>query len=323
PSLTWRDVQHLIVRTAKISDLLNKGWKINGAGYHVHHKYGFGLLDAGRMLKAALKWKNLGPQKKCVVNYGAHLTKAIPARGSLKLNLTTNACMGTANAIDTLEHVQVTVTVSSICRGDLEISLTSPYGTKSKLLAVRLADESQAGLKDWTFMTVHLWGENPEGVWILTIADRANTVTACERSGDETTAGSITKYKITLWGTYRHEVPKREEELGSAQNGKNNQKLENIRNLVEKKHIDGQIAKDFINEYAKKVEAKDIPLKSSGAKLPANVKSTNAPSSNFGEVMLRFWYSQQNRTKNNVEDTRSWTAVKNDVRDADEAEAEY
>ncbi|GCB65051.1 hypothetical protein scyTo_0000370 [Scyliorhinus torazame] len=38
PSLTWRDVQHLIVRTAKMSDLMNKGWKINGAGYHIHHK---------------------------------------------------------------------------------------------------------------------------------------------------------------------------------------------------------------------------------------------------------------------------------------------
>ncbi|KAI4898720.1 hypothetical protein NFI96_006496 [Prochilodus magdalenae] len=36
PDLTWRDVQHLIAKTAKIPDPKEPGWTINGAGYHVH-----------------------------------------------------------------------------------------------------------------------------------------------------------------------------------------------------------------------------------------------------------------------------------------------
>lgn len=39
PELTWRDVQHLIAKTAKIPDPKEPGWNINAAGYHVHHRY--------------------------------------------------------------------------------------------------------------------------------------------------------------------------------------------------------------------------------------------------------------------------------------------
>ncbi|XP_072332746.1 PC3-like endoprotease variant B isoform X2 [Scyliorhinus torazame] len=325
PSLTWRDVQHLIVRTAKMSDLMNKGWKINGAGYHIHHKYGFGLLDAGRMLKAALKWKNLGPQRKCEVTFSPELQKAIPAKGSLTLNLTTNGCMGTANEIDALEHVQVTVNVSSICRGDLDISLISPFGTKSKLLAVRTADDSKFGLRNWTFMTIHFWGEKPEGVWIFIITDHANSVKRCKRRGTELTSGFLTKFKLTLWGTYKNELPKREQimELGSIQNGKNNQKLANIRKLVEQKQIDKRLTEDFLNENMRKVDADDIPFTWSEAKLPANEKSESFPSTPFGDVMLEFWYSQTNNTENGIQRTRSLPADKDVAQDVDETPAEY
>ncbi|CAB1443631.1 unnamed protein product [Pleuronectes platessa] len=43
PELTWRDVQHLIARTAKIPDPEEPGWNINAAGYHVHHSMSEGL----------------------------------------------------------------------------------------------------------------------------------------------------------------------------------------------------------------------------------------------------------------------------------------
>ena len=41
------------------------------------------------------------------------------------------------DAIDRLEHVQVILTLRNKRRGDLAISLTSPMGTKSKLLKRR------------------------------------------------------------------------------------------------------------------------------------------------------------------------------------------
>ncbi|XP_063404245.1 furin-like protease kpc-1 [Mytilus trossulus] len=65
--LTWRDVQHLIVRTSKpygfkdTYDIENK-WQRNGAGLSVHDKMGFGLMNAEAMVKQAIKWKTVPEQ---------------------------------------------------------------------------------------------------------------------------------------------------------------------------------------------------------------------------------------------------------------------
>merc|ERR1719242_2487926 len=57
PSLTWRDVQHIIVRTAKRANLKGDDWRGNGAGYNVSHAFGFGLMDAGKMVRLAREWQ--------------------------------------------------------------------------------------------------------------------------------------------------------------------------------------------------------------------------------------------------------------------------
>ncbi|KAL3872311.1 hypothetical protein ACJMK2_040244 [Sinanodonta woodiana] len=61
PQLTWRDVQHLIVRTSKKHDLLGRkyNWQINGANLSVHPVLGFGLMDAEAMVKTAQTWRNV------------------------------------------------------------------------------------------------------------------------------------------------------------------------------------------------------------------------------------------------------------------------
>merc|ERR1712096_503294 len=48
PSLTWRDIQHIVVRTAKVANLRAEDWAVNGAGLNVSHAFGFGLMDAGK-----------------------------------------------------------------------------------------------------------------------------------------------------------------------------------------------------------------------------------------------------------------------------------
>lgn len=49
PRLTWRDVQHLTVLTAKRNQLFDPSkqhlWHINGAGLEFNHLFGFGVLD--------------------------------------------------------------------------------------------------------------------------------------------------------------------------------------------------------------------------------------------------------------------------------------
>jgi hypothetical protein len=65
PNLTWRDVQHIIVHTAKLTSPVDDGWRTNGAGFHFNHKFGFGRLDADAMVETAKKWRGVGAQKQC------------------------------------------------------------------------------------------------------------------------------------------------------------------------------------------------------------------------------------------------------------------
>jgi furin len=70
PDLSYRDVMHLIARTARIPNIEDKeGWVVNGAGYHVNDKYGFGVMDVSQMLQEAQTWQNVGDRQKCVVDF--------------------------------------------------------------------------------------------------------------------------------------------------------------------------------------------------------------------------------------------------------------
>jgi hypothetical protein len=171
PNLTWRDVQHIVVNTAKKTSPLDEGWKKNGAGFEFNHKFGFGRLDALAMVLAGRKWKNVAPQHICKV-LGKQKNVPIPYRGEAIVQLRTTGCRGQKNEVKKVEHVDITVTLRHRRRGDLNITVVSPGGTTSNLLAPRKFDTSDKGLKDWSFMTVHLWGENPVGEWTLYVRDQ-------------------------------------------------------------------------------------------------------------------------------------------------------
>lgn len=177
PNLSWRDMQHILVKTTTKTSSCDPGWKKNGAGLHFNHKFGFGRVDANAMVEAAEKWKRVPEQHTCVV-LGSHSKKAagqIPTGKSLTLDLYSSGCHGKENRITKLEHVQLIVSLKHRRRGDLSIELTSPYGTKSQLLSTRRYDDSSSGLEEWTFMSVHFWGENPLGKWQITFKDNPDT----------------------------------------------------------------------------------------------------------------------------------------------------
>ncbi|KAF6037540.1 hypothetical protein EB796_004156 [Bugula neritina] len=67
PSLTWRDLQHIVVVTSKVPNSVEKGWTINGAGLHINDKFGYGAIDAAQMVQVAQTWNNVGPQHTCTV----------------------------------------------------------------------------------------------------------------------------------------------------------------------------------------------------------------------------------------------------------------
>lgn len=70
--------------------------------------------------------------------------------------------------------MEVLTNVNYTKRGILEIHLTSPSGTKVELLAPRKLDDSTEGFNNWTFMSVMTWGENPDGIWTLSVSDNVS-----------------------------------------------------------------------------------------------------------------------------------------------------
>lgn len=89
---------------------------------------------------------------------------------SLFLKITTTACKGTDTEVNYLEHVQAVISANASRRGDLEMFLTSPMGTRSMILSKRANDDDHRdGFTKWPFMTTHTWGEYPQGTWILEV----------------------------------------------------------------------------------------------------------------------------------------------------------
>lgn len=91
---------------------------------------------------------------------------------SLILKISTNACKDAETAVNYLEHVQAVISVNASRRGDLEMFLTSPMGTKSMILSKRVNDDDHRdGFTKWPFMTTHNWGEYPQGTWTLEVRE--------------------------------------------------------------------------------------------------------------------------------------------------------
>ncbi|AWO97067.1 putative proprotein convertase subtilisin/kexin type 5-like [Scophthalmus maximus] len=163
--------------------------------------YGFGLLDAGLMVQQAALFNAVAPQRRCTQDVTLDPSRILSPGGGISVDIQSEACRGRTNEISSLEHVQVRVSVSAACRGDLSISLESPGGTVSLLLDARPNDASAAGLKNWTLMTVHCWGEGPRGLWTLRVTDRRGTVRSCARPSEEEAAGALLAVTLVLYGT--------------------------------------------------------------------------------------------------------------------------
>ncbi|KFD65974.1 hypothetical protein M514_03148 [Trichuris suis] len=226
PNLTWRDMQHIVVRTSNPTALLKiSGWTTNGAGrkgvtrlsqgvsftfvdFTVSSKFGYGIMDAEKMILLAKRWKTVPPQHTCTFTYDMDYPIPLIGMFSQNFSLKVDDCALGAR-IRYLEHVQVILSVKFSRRGDLRIFILSPMGTRSELLPVRPHDDSKLGIEKWPFMSVQQWGENPEGTWVLTIE---NTRSLLQH-------GSFEEWQITFFGTEVPPQPGGEEYTLDASNG--------------------------------------------------------------------------------------------------------
>ncbi|KAG7166940.1 Proprotein convertase subtilisin/kexin type 6-like [Homarus americanus] len=173
PNLTWRDVQHLVVATTTPSDeaLKEEGWQTNARGKKFNLRQGFGAVDAGKMVEAATKWRNVGPQQTAILFMLHGFRNMQP---NTWLNITEKLDLSRVPSevrMTGVEHVVANVTIIHPQRSGLVIFIVSPSGTTSQLLTHRSSDKSTLGFTSWGFMSVHLWGEEPAGTWTVAIKD--------------------------------------------------------------------------------------------------------------------------------------------------------
>jgi subtilisin-like proprotein convertase family protein len=182
PNLGWRDVQEILVTTAKKTDPTDPDWVTNGAGLHFNHKYGAGEVDAAAAVQLATAWPNLGENIKTEI-FTDGLATPIPDRKETGVEF----IMHVESDHFRVEHALLTTSIRHARRGQLEITLTSPDGTESRMATLRKKD--MGANYEWTFTSMRHWGEMAKGDWKVRIADRVKGRT-----------GTVNSLKLTLWG---------------------------------------------------------------------------------------------------------------------------
>lgn len=109
-----------------------------------------------------------------IMDFNKCISRGIPINGNVEVALESDGCRGTHNRVTYLEHVQAIITLTASRRGEIEVFLTSPQGTRSTLLARRVRDTSSEGFNNWAFMTTHSWGETAVGTWRLEVRNGAS-----------------------------------------------------------------------------------------------------------------------------------------------------
>lgn len=181
-SLSYRDVMHILVRTARRNDKDHSDWFKNGAGLWINHQYGFGVIDAERAVAEAKTWVATGPERQLE---GADKPKGVLAipdgQGVLERVIRIDGNLK-------IEHVEVILRATHPRCGDLRVTLISPAGTRSLLVLPRKDDEPFR--EEWRFMSTLCWGESATGDWKLKIEDT-----------EKENAGSLGEWSLKLYGT--------------------------------------------------------------------------------------------------------------------------
>lgn len=181
PALTWRDVQAVLIESARKNDGGNSNWLVNGAGYDVNINYGFGAVDADAATQLAATWTNL-PAEQSSTSGVQTVNTTIPDNNTTGLTRTF-----TIPDDITIEAVELKMNVAHNYIGDLVISLVSPSGTNSILAKER--NDSQNDYNNYILTTMRCWGESSSGTWTIKISDE-----------DSGTTGTWENYTLTVYG---------------------------------------------------------------------------------------------------------------------------
>lgn len=195
--LNWRDLKEIYIRSASKNDGGDPDWSRNGAGLWFNHKYGAGLVNAARAVKLA---RSLHQSPGAIGTYKKSMSTIDSTLSGLKVDendegalIPDNNARGYVRRFDMrsknplrVEHATLQLDILHPDRGEIEIELISPAGTRSRLAETHTSGyrdsatgalvttprDENANYPNWTFSTVHNWGEDSRGLWTMRVADR-------------------------------------------------------------------------------------------------------------------------------------------------------
>jgi subtilisin-like proprotein convertase family protein len=217
PSLTWRDIKHILASTAvqvqpnqapitqhpifasaslradypeyevPAGYVYEQGWVTNGAGYKYHNWYGFGRVNVDAAFAMARTYAvTLAPQIES--NWQDAVT-------GLNISVPDFTADGASHVMDVernvkIEAVQLRVNITHPNIGQLALELTSPSGVKSIVVNV---NNSLYGLTNYlnpTFLVNTFYGESSVGNWTLKVID-----------GSTGETGTLNGWSLNFFGT--------------------------------------------------------------------------------------------------------------------------
>jgi subtilisin-like proprotein convertase family protein len=187
PSLTWRDVKHILAKTstkvdpsiAAVSLTLSDGtyvaepaWTTNAAGYPFHNWYGFGRVN----VTAALAMAKGGYSTLPALSNGTtgYFFSCTGCSGAIPDNSVTGVTgtFSVSGAPSFVEAVQLTISLTHTYLGDVGIELTSPGGTRSVLLPPNNGYGAYpAGFSSTVLLSNAFYGEGSTGTWTVKVVD--------------------------------------------------------------------------------------------------------------------------------------------------------
>eukprot|EP01135_Chromosphaera_perkinsii_P006913 Nk52_evm1s628 gene=Nk52_evmTU1s628 len=170
PDLTYRDIKHLIVNTARPFKLEHDQWKVNGVGRLYHNFFSFGVMNTAKMIEAAKKWKTVGPR----VEHSSpmiHVYQPIVPGDTRGVEVSFNVTDTSLSNV-TMEYGIAALTIKHPHRGELEIYLISPLGTVSQVLTKRWNDKYGSDFDRWNFTSAMFWDEPVLGNWKVRVVQR-------------------------------------------------------------------------------------------------------------------------------------------------------
>ncbi|XP_053380567.1 endoprotease bli-like [Mercenaria mercenaria] len=194
--MTLRDVQHLLVQASEpVGKPGNNNFTLNGAGRYFHSVFGYGLLNAGRLVTLAENRQPVAPllteeEKPIDIRYPTPFTQEVDFCYSCVVN-------NSSKCVSKLEHVTINISFQTAC-GKLQIVLASPDGTESVL--VDLPNVSENSRYTIHLMSVQFWDEVAFGTYMLKIIGGSNK---CGRT-------KVLSVSLILYGTNDHKAKERQ-----------------------------------------------------------------------------------------------------------------